>query len=186
MSFSNFIELLDKLLEILTWSFVALVAIICLRKELKILIEDLSKREAQGSGIKTPFLTLEARQQVEIGRDFLSLFESSEYIIIDSTELLDAKGQRFSISVSENMPVWIFLHKVRIRLEPEVKPYTYTKAWLLFSLHKNMVFRDIGINRPRTTGDKFDSRTLKEVGIYESGELKAELQVVPPDYKSNP
>ena len=75
----------------------------------------------------------------------MRLFESNEYVIIDSTHKLGKiNGKRFQESISPNMPVWVFLHKVRIQLEPEIKPYTYSKEWLLYCHKRKLVFRNIG------------------------------------------
>ncbi len=167
------LEEIINLIETVKWPFLIGIVVIWLRAELRLIVKELAKRISDGAGFKTPFLSIEERKYSEIGRDFLTLFESPETIIIDSTPFLGrTNGKRFSESLSPNMPVWVFIHKVRIQLEPYVKPYTYSKEWYLESEDKSKRFFDIGVNRPDTKGDKFDSRTLQEVGIFGYKELK--------------
>lgn len=167
------LEKIIELIEVITCPLMAIIIVLWLRVELRLMVKVLAKRISEGAGFKTPFLSIEERKCSEIGRDFLVLFESSETIVIDSTPLLGkTNGKRFSESLSANMPVWVFIHKVRIQLEPYVQPYSYSKEWYLESDDQSKRFCDIGVNRPETKGDKFDSRTLQEVGIFGYKELK--------------
>jgi hypothetical protein len=172
---------LIKLIEVILWPSIVVFSVIWLRKEIQTILIELTNRIGGGAGFKTPFLTMDEKKKSEIGSDFLKLFESNEYIIIDSTHIFGkVHGKRFRETKSKNMPVWVFLHKVRIQLEPKIQPYTYSKEWFLYCPQRNIIFKDIGVNRPSNkTGDKFDNRSLKKVEIYDS----QELWIVKPNFK---
>lgn len=160
-----------NLIETIKWPLLIVGIIIWTRNDLRLLLKELVRRVSDGTAFTSPILSMEERKNSEIGRDFLTLFDSSESIIIDSTVFLGINGKRFSESISPNMPVWVFIHKVRLQLEPFVQPYTYSQEWLLESKETGKIFLNIGVNRPNTKGDKFDARTVNEVGIYGCKEL---------------
>jgi hypothetical protein len=111
------------------------------------------------------FVKVEARSSVE-----------DALIRIDSTPLLKGRGSSWDEPYDPDVPVWRFLDRIWLHLQPHVFAYSYGRHWLIRDATTGTVFRNIGRPWAESEGFQEDERTISEVGITS----KARLEVMRP------
>ena len=165
-------EQVISLIEAIIWPFTVGILIFWLKKDLRLVVKSLSQRISDGEGFETPIFKME-KQYTEIGKGYIDLWGSPKKIQIDTRPLLgNEKGTILSETIFPNMPIWAFLKMVRVQMEPDIKPHTYSKEWFLQS-SDGEILKNIGVNRPGGNGDIYDQRTLHDIGIIKYNEFKA-------------